>query len=100
MSDYGETLRRHARLVILRSLEAAPRYRSNASMLATFLGAFGIAFTRDQVATEIAWLEEQGLVASEDAGGGVVIATATLRGVEIAQGLARHPDIQRPRPGV
>ncbi|GAB5433150.1 MAG: hypothetical protein EpisKO_25200 [Epibacterium sp.] len=96
--SYADELRKHARIAILRFLEDAPRYTSNVSMLATQLPRVGIAFTRDQVTTEAHWLKEQGLVDLEDHAGFVVIA-ATTRGVEIAQGIARHPEIQRPRPG-
>lgn len=98
MSDYQETLRQHARLAILRALEDAPRYTSNLSMLTTILPGFGISFTRDQTKTELGWLEEQGLIETETLRA-VVIVTATVRGIEVAQGIARHPDIQRPRPG-
>jgi hypothetical protein len=98
MSDYAETLRRHARIVILRVLEGAPGYRSNASILSDMLPRLGVSYTRDQIVTELTWLEEQGLVELEELGT-VRVATATGRGVEIAQGIARHPDIQRPRPG-
>ncbi|TMV09835.1 hypothetical protein FGK63_01835 [Ruegeria sediminis] len=97
--SYSDTLRRHARIAILRFLEEAPRYTSNVSMLATQLPLVGIAFTRDQVVTEITWLTEQGMVVTETSGDFIVV-TATTRGVEIAQGVARHPEIQRPRPGV
>jgi hypothetical protein len=96
--SYQETVREHARIAILRFLEDAPKYTSNASMLSTQLPLLGIAFTRDQVTTELHWLREQGLVTLED-NSGFIVATATTRGVEIAQGIARHPNIQRPRPG-
>lgn len=99
MSEYPDILRRHARIAILRFLEGAPKYTSNASMLAAMLPQVGIAYTRDQVTTELYWLEEQGMVDLENQGG-FVVATATVRGAEIAQGIARHPDIQRPRPEV
>ncbi|CUH68001.1 hypothetical protein TG4357_03332 [Thalassovita gelatinovora] len=98
MSSYQETLREHARIAILRLLEDAPKYTSNVSMIAQLLHPLGIAFTRDQVAGEITWLQEQGLITTEDHGGFIVV-TATLRGIEVAQGIARHPGIQRPRPG-
>ncbi len=96
--SYADELRKHARIAILRFLEDAPKYTSNVSMLATQLPRIGIAFTRDQVTTEAHWLAEQGLVEVEDHAGFLVVV-ATTRGVEIAQGIARHPDIQRPRPG-
>jgi Fe2+ or Zn2+ uptake regulation protein len=96
--SYSNLVRTHARIAILRFLEGAPRYTTNASMLTTALPRLGIPFTRDQVETELAWLQEQGLVETEE-NAGFVVATATVRGVEIAQGLATHPQIQRPRPG-
>lgn len=96
--SYADELREHARITILRFLEDAPEYRSNDSFLRGILNKFGIAFTRDQVTTELYWLEEQGMVCLEKHLG-LTVATATTRGVEIAQGIARHPEIQRPRPG-
>lgn len=96
--SYQETVHEHARIAILRFLEDAPKYTSNASMLSTQLPMLGIAFTRDQVTTELHWLKEQGMVTLED-NSGFIVATATTRGVEIALGIARHPKIQRPRPG-
>ncbi|NRB18327.1 VpaChn25_0724 family phage protein [Parasedimentitalea psychrophila] len=96
--SYSDTVRQHARIAILRFLEDAPRYTSNVSMLASQLPLIGIAFTRAQVVTELAWLKEQGLVETEETGA-FIVATATTRGVEIAQGIARHPEIQRPKPG-
>ncbi|UWQ92999.1 hypothetical protein K3727_09540 [Rhodobacteraceae bacterium M382] len=96
--SYSETLREHARIAILRFLEDAPKYTSNASMLSAQLPPLGIAYTRDQVETELEWLGEQGLVTLER-NGSFIVATATVRGVEIAQNIARHPKIQRPRPG-
>lgn len=97
MTDYADTLRRHARLAILRFLEDAPNYTSNVSMLAGELPRIGIGFTRDQVAGECAWLQEQGLVTLTEPMGFTVVA-ATLRGIEIAQGIARHPEIEKPKP--
>jgi ABC-type branched-subunit amino acid transport system ATPase component len=97
MSDYAETLRRHRRLAILRHLAACAEYTSNASILVDVLRGVGVASTRAQVVTELAWLAEIGLAENDDRGD-FVITTATDRGIEIAQGLATHPDIQRPRP--
>lgn len=99
MSDYLHTLRMHARLSILRVLEDAPQYTSNISMLATILPKAGINFTRDQIKTELIWLEEQGMIETQALMSDLVTATATVRGVEVAQGITRHPDIQRPKPG-
>lgn len=49
MSDYTETLREHARIAILRTLEDAPKYTSNVSMMFTILHQMGIRMTRDQI---------------------------------------------------
>jgi len=97
MSDYQVTLRRHRRLAILRHLAACAEYTSNASILVDVLRGVGVTSTRSQVITELAWLAENGFAMLDDRGD-FVIATATDRGAEIAQGLATHPDIQRPRP--
>jgi len=96
--SYSDTLRQHARIAILRFLEDAPKYTSNVSMLTSQLPLIGISFTRSQVVSELAWLKENGMVETEESGT-FVIAVATTRGVEIAQGVARHPEIQRPKPG-
>jgi len=99
MSEYAETLRRHARIAILRLLEDAPRYTSNASMMAALLPQLGISYTRDQIAGELSWLAEQGLVTTQQTAG-LLMATATLRGIEVAQGIAIVPGVQRPSPQV
>jgi len=98
MSSYQETLSENARIAILRLLEEAPKYTGNVSMITQLLHNLGIGFTRDQVSGEVSWLKEQGLVTTEDHAGFIVV-TATVRGVEVAQGIARHPGVKRPRPG-
>ena len=60
------------------------------------LRGLGLPSSRDQVVTELAWLKEQGLVSYDEAD--FLVVTATGRGVDIARGLATHPDIQRPNP--
>lgn len=99
MSSYAEELREHARLAILRMLEDAPSYRSNVSIMTDLLPRFGISYTRDQVVGELQWLSEQGMLTVERlTGSDFIVATATTRGCEIAQGIATYPGIQRPRP--
>lgn len=98
MSDYIETLSKHRRLTILRFLADSPEYTSNASILVEVCNGFGVTSTRDQVAGDVAWLKEQGM-ASFDDHGAVMVVTASARGVEIAQGKARHEGVKRPGPG-
>ena len=97
MSDYQATLRKHRRLAILRHLERCSEFTSNASILVDVLRGVGVTSTRSQVITELAWLAENGFTENDDRGD-FVITTATERGIEIAQGQATHPDIQRPNP--
>lgn len=97
MSDYQATLRKHRRLAILRHLERCSEFTSNASILVDVLRGVGVTSTRSQVITELAWLAENGFTENNDRGD-FVITTATERGIEIAQGLTTHPDIQRPHP--
>jgi hypothetical protein len=97
MSDYPDTVRRHRRLAILRHLADCAEYTGNASILQDVLRGVGLTSTRDQVVTELAWLKEQGFVSYDDRADFIVV-TASGRGVEIARGIATHPDIQRPGP--
>lgn len=97
MSDYGDLVRRHRRLAILKHLQACAEYTSNGAILQSVLVGVGVPSTRDQVITELAWLREQGFVSYEDRADFVVV-TATERGCELAQGLATHPEVQRPGP--
>ena len=99
MSTYVGTLSKHRRLTILKFLTDSPEYTSNASILVEVCNQFGVTTTRDQVAGDIAWLKEQDMVDYADHGDFIVV-NATARGVEIAQGRARHDGVQRPRPGV
>lgn len=96
MADYAATVRKHRRLAILRHLEQVSAYTANASILRDVLNGVGVGSTFDQVITEVAWLQENGMVQMYDHGD-FVIAEATMRGIEIARGEATHPDIQRPR---
>jgi hypothetical protein len=98
MTDYLDTLREHARIAILRLLEEAPKYTSNVAMITPLLQDFGIGFTRDQVEGEGAWLAEQGLVTRTELATGLVVLTATQRGLDVAQGTVRHPGVRRPSP--
>lgn len=97
MTEYLDRLRRDARILILQLLEEAPRYTSNVPMLRALLDGFGIVFTTDQIEGEVAWLAEQGLVTA-DKTGPLTVLTATVRGLEVAGGIARHPGVERPKP--
>ena len=72
-------------------------YSLNESMLHSVLGLYGHAVSRDQVRTQIRWLEEQGLVTVEDVAG-ILVARLSGRGEDVANGSAVVDGVKRPRP--
>lgn len=97
MSQYADHLRRHRRITILRTLAAAPQYCANESLLHDVLDQVRVVSTRDQVRTELLWLEEQGFVKTETVFE-LMTATITEAGSEIANGRRVHPDVEKPSP--
>ena len=93
---FDEYLRRDLRLVLLRTLAEMPGYKGNSSVLANLLAEFGHAVARDQVKTELGWLEEQGLVTLEPVGS-VLVATLSGRGQDVADGRAVVDSVAKPR---
>lgn len=98
MSKYANYLTEDRRLVILRLLAELPGYRSNSSVIYTLLSShWGHTPTRDQLRTDLRWLQEQELLAIESVGdGAVLLATLTERGADVAAGRAVVPGVQRP----
>ncbi len=97
--SFAEHLAEERRLVILRLLDQMPEYTANDSVLSTGLGDVGLRCTRDQVRTDLAWLEEQGLVTIERMiEGRVLVATLTARGSDVQAGRAAQPGVKRPSP--
>jgi hypothetical protein len=88
----------HLRLTILRVLHSSPGLTANSSIIQGVCGEFGVVVSRDVVKTEIAWLEEQGLLKSQPIGQ-MVVATISERGLDVAEGRAIVPGVQRPAPG-
>lgn len=96
-TPYSNFLRADMRLVILRSLAELPSYRANSSVLHTVLQHWGHEPSRDQVKTELRWLEEQALVSIDSIGDGSVLLVAlTERGADVAAGRARVDGVKRP----
>lgn len=95
-----DVLREDRRLVILRTLSEDIDYALNTSILQTVLASYGHGVSRDVVDADVQWLAEAGLVTVDTlAGGRVIVATLTGRGLDVAAGRARHPGVCRPRPG-
>jgi DNA-binding transcriptional ArsR family regulator len=97
VSGYSEHLAEIARLALLTALADAPGYTLNSVMAHTVLSGAGLPLSRDRVATEIAWLAEQGLLTAR-AQGQWTVAELTTRGLDVAQGLSTVPGVARPEP--
>lgn len=85
--NFASFLREDQRLVMLRFLSEMPSYSSNSSVIYQALTRYGHAPSRDQIKSELRWLEEQGLVTVEDIGT-VLVARLTERGADVAAGRA------------
>lgn len=92
---YAEFLREDQRLVILRVLAEMPSYTANSSVLHGALIRLGHSPSRDQVKSEIMWLEQQGFVTSS-AVADLLIARITERGTDVAEARIVVPGIKRP----
>lgn len=83
--------------MILRLLECTPGYSANESLLYLALADLGHRISRDKLRTDLAWMAEQELIAVEKIAD-IAIATATSRGLDVAQGKAIVPGVKRPSP--
>ncbi|MCG9755021.1 ArsR family transcriptional regulator [Shewanella insulae] len=93
-----DIMKEHQRLVILRMLTEVAGFDLNESILQDGLIAYGLDISRDGLRTQLAWLEEQGLIRLEQLGG-TQKAVLTSRGEDVATGRAVVPGIKRPRAG-
>lgn len=98
MATFADRLREARRLALLQLLAEAPEYEAGQDLLYMALPDQGLAASADQVAGELAWLAEQGLVSLAEIGR-VRLARITARGLDVARGLAQVPGVARPRPG-
>ena len=93
---FAELKQSDMRIVMLRSIKD-DGYSLNESILQSVLEMYGHSVTRDQVRTQMRWLEEQGLLTIEDIAG-TLVGQLTGRGVDVADGRARVDGVKRPRP--
>lgn len=94
---FAQRLAENRRICILRTLAEAPSYTANDSLLHTMVEEFGLACSRDQVRTDLAWLRDQGLVSIEEVAG-VYVVEITQAGVDVAAGRTTVPGVKRPSP--
>lgn len=92
-----ERLTQARRLMILDLLANSPGYEAGQGIIYQALPDNGIAASIDQIAVDLAWLGEQGLVDLSEAGG-FPLARITSRGLDVAAGRAVVPGVQRPVP--
>lgn len=98
MPSLAEIQAEHRRRAILCVLAEDANYETNAEILCAALDAVGLTASRDQVVSDLAWLQEQGLVITTTPSGSLVLAKLTDRGLDVAQCRASVPGIARPRP--
>jgi len=96
-TSYRQTLDADRRSVILGLLDKATGYKLSDYLMQSALPAFGHDVSIDVVRTDLAWLQEQGLITVETPGA-VQIAKLTQRGLDVAAGRAVVPGVKRPGP--
>lgn len=98
VTGYQDLLAQDRRLSILLLLDASPGGGGNEALLHAALPEFGHSPSTDQVRADLAWLAEQGLATTKDTHG-LMVATITARGADVASGRATVPGVKRRRPG-
>jgi hypothetical protein len=97
----SDTLLAHVRLATLRLLEQSPGYAANSSVITTSVKEMGLRVPRAFVETEMAWLDEQGLIKLDRVSAStkeILVAVLTERGMDVALGLSTVPGVKRPSP--
>lgn len=93
-ANYLELLAADRRRSILMLLDAAPAASANVALLHAALPDCGHHASYDQIVGDLAWLAEQGLVATQSLHG-LVIARLLARGADVAAGRASVPGVTR-----
>lgn len=93
--SYVDTISRARRLAILMALYFASGYTLARAALREQVSRTGYVMSLDLLATEIAWLIEQGLAEPLE----LDAVRLTARGEDIALGRGENPGVRRPGPG-
>lgn len=96
--SFSDHVTQDRRLVILRVLLISGAYTANEYMLQTMAENLGHVVSADLMRTDLAWLQEQGLLAV-DVVSDVQIARLITRGEDVARGRIEVPGVKRPRAG-
>ncbi|CUR45533.1 hypothetical protein BN2364_1092 [Alloalcanivorax xenomutans] len=95
--SYAQLVQEDRRLVILRVLSESDQYSANEHLVKAMLHSLGHNAGTDLVRTELAWLQEQGLVSIAEVAE-VRIPKLTGRGLDVAMGSTIVPGVKRPQP--
>lgn len=88
----------HVRLSMLLALSEEPDYTLNSALIGDVLKLFALRTARDEIHTELAWLERNGYVKINKLSSNTWVATLTTSGLDVAQGNITVPGIKRPSP--
>ncbi|GAB2182660.1 hypothetical protein DLREEDagrD3_28830 [Denitratisoma sp. agr-D3] len=91
---YAEEVQKARRLAILLQLYFAPGYTAALDFVRNQVERTGYASSLDQIATDLAWLKEQGLVVTTKHGA----HRLSDRGVDVCLARVETPGVLRPRP--
>lgn len=97
-NTYSAHVTEDRRLVILRLLLDSAAYTANEYILQTMTERLGHVVSADLVRTDLAWLQEQGLIKIDQVAD-VQIAHLLVRGEDVARGRIEVPGVKRPRAG-
>ncbi len=86
------------RLALLQILAGAPGYELGSGILLDILARYGHRISHDGLATQLSWLDDQGLIALSVTES-IRIATLSTAGLDVAQGRSGNPGVARPVPG-
>jgi Fe2+ or Zn2+ uptake regulation protein len=85
------------RLAVLQLLQSDPDYSINDSLLQQLLASQGHGVSIAVVRADLAWLEQVGLLSTNDLPG-CTVAILRNDGVDVASGVSHMPGVARPRP--
>lgn len=96
--SYQQLIAENQRRIMLKFLAQAPAYSLVSQHLRLAVNeVLPAPMSADAVATQLAWLEEQGLVKREKVGE-TTVARLKQRGLDIVEGAATMPGVERPGP--
>ena len=98
MTSFADYTDQHIRRRLLDILEGCPDYSTNDRILHSACVAMGFPDRRSKTEAEIEWLRSHNLVRVEKLPMGVLLVTATERGVDVATGQEVYPEIARKAP--